>query len=343
MTDHERSLVHLPPRAVAAASDLAARTLAERDERSLAPTMRTLLVDASDPSCYGTIGEAVEAALPGDRVLVRPGHYRRVGAHRQAPSASRAMASATSIVVEGPDQPAFVLAADGASVRGLTATGGRAWPDDEDEQGAEDSERVIQPPPSCACPPRLWCQAWWYATVERWAFWCPSPPAPTIKDSDIHGNAAAQSGWTSLPRPRSSATRSTGDNGGPSWMMRLRRTDDHGQRHRGKQVVRHLGEGLRHAHHPRQRHPRERVVRHLVSDSAKPTIRDNDIRENEGDGIWVSDSAKPCSRATTSTRTKGTASTYGTPPRPPLAAMASTRTSRDAASQVHGFHRTHGA
>ena len=39
-------------------------------------TDKQLIVDANDPSCFATIGEAIEDAVDGEKITIRPGEYR---------------------------------------------------------------------------------------------------------------------------------------------------------------------------------------------------------------------------------------------------------------------------
>ena len=132
MSETEPALVRLAPRAVAAASSLAERTLAERERRTVATAVRTLLVDPAISTCYSTISGAVDGARPGDRVLVRPGRYRESVRIAQAIDV-RGQGDRETIVVEGTEGPAFVVSADGVHLAGLTCEGGREFDDEADE------------------------------------------------------------------------------------------------------------------------------------------------------------------------------------------------------------------
>ena len=87
----------------------------------------TYLVAQDGSGDFATIGAAVAAASDGDRVLVRPGRYVESVVLDKAVSIE-GDGDRAAIVVDGRDLPAFHVLADGASLRGLTLTGGRPCP-----------------------------------------------------------------------------------------------------------------------------------------------------------------------------------------------------------------------
>ena len=75
---------------------------------------RTLVVDASDPTAFATITEAVAAAHDGDRVLVRPGRYVESVVLDKAVSIE-GDGDRAAIIVEVQDLAAIHVLADGAA------------------------------------------------------------------------------------------------------------------------------------------------------------------------------------------------------------------------------------
>lgn len=133
--DRKREIIIPPASVLAVASRLAERTLTARAARAdigpggAAPTElarvrgRTLVVGSAESGAYPTIGDAVEEARDGDRILVRPGTYDEsitvnhsidiVGdGHRDA------------IVVQFDGAPCFVLAGASGRIANLTVRGG---------------------------------------------------------------------------------------------------------------------------------------------------------------------------------------------------------------------------
>ena len=258
--------------------------LAEQ-ERLLAEltTVRTLVVDPSDPACHRTVGAAVEASRPGDRVLVRPGHYRESVIVAKA-LGIEGDGERETIVVEGPDGAGFWLRADGASLRGLTVEGGREWPRTTSRSsGSRSRRRTAGGTPVWPClrmPPWRRCSS---AVGGPAASGCRTPRPPPSAATTSTRTGAAASGWRTSRSPPSATTTST-------------RT---GSRHRGVGLrIPHRSAtttstrtgsaswcGLRIPHRQRQRHPRERAWRHLGVGLREPTIVRNDIHENRSSGI----------------------------------------------------------
>ena len=93
---------------------------------------RTLIVDASDPAAFQEIDDAVSAAEAGDRVLVRPGTYRRCVVVDRAVTIE-ADGPAGSVILEPVGGEALGIEAAGTRVVGLTirpafaGNDGRSW------------------------------------------------------------------------------------------------------------------------------------------------------------------------------------------------------------------------
>ena len=143
----------------------------------------TLVVDPSDPTAYATIGEAVAAAHDGDLVLVRPGRYvesvvldKAIGIEGDGDRAA--------ILVEGPSLPAFHVLTDGASLRGLTLTGGRPLPEEGETVPPGDRWQL-----SCLA---LFADATATDLViadgAATGIAVGDSATPTISDNEVHGN-----------------------------------------------------------------------------------------------------------------------------------------------------------
>ena len=284
MTDSERALAHLPVRALEAASSLAARTLAQREHRALAPAVRTLVVDSADPACYTTIGAAVTEAQTWDRVLVRPGHYVESVRVDKA-IVIEGEGDREAIVVEGPDLPAFVLSADKASIRGVTVTGG---PDHDNSASKEDFWRFA------AMVVTADVLVTDVAVRNEWTdgISVSHSSAPTIRGNDIHrcegtGIAVFDSSTPTIAgNDIHENTFGIGVMDGSAPLVKgndIRENDDEGLSVAGSAAPTITGNDI-HAN---------KWGGIWVLDSAAPTITGNDIHGNGHHGLWVTDSAAP--------------------------------------------------
>ena len=116
VTDPGHALVASAPSALAPASRLAARTLAERAERR-----RTLTVGSGG---YGTITEAVDAARDGDTVVIMPGRYEETVIIEGKSITVRGDGEPGTVVVGLDEHPAFILLGTATTLRRLTIGGG---------------------------------------------------------------------------------------------------------------------------------------------------------------------------------------------------------------------------
>jgi len=93
------------------------------------PAAREIVVDPSDPAAFAEIDDAAAVAEDGDRILVRPGTYRRPVVVDRAVSI-RGDGPRGAILLEPVGGEALGFAASGASVTGLTIRPARAGNDD---------------------------------------------------------------------------------------------------------------------------------------------------------------------------------------------------------------------
>ena len=133
--DRSREIVTAPSLGLSVASRLAERTLTARAARSAltdreaVPSVltsapgRTLIVGSDEPGAYFTIGEAVEEARDGDRILVRPGTYdESITVNRSIDIVGDGDRGA--IVVQFDEAPCFVLAGASSLIANFTVRGG---------------------------------------------------------------------------------------------------------------------------------------------------------------------------------------------------------------------------
>lgn len=123
--DRSKSLVPQGPTSLSPISQLAERTLAERVEKALAVSARTLVVG---PDGYATISAAVDAARDGDTILVRPGRYMESVVIEGKTITVQGDGEREAIMVGWDQGPAFTLVGTRSTLARLTIVGGSPRP-----------------------------------------------------------------------------------------------------------------------------------------------------------------------------------------------------------------------
>ena len=123
------------------------------------------------------------AAQEGDRVLVRPGRYVE-SVVLDKPVTIEGDGDRAAVLVEGPSLPAFHVLADGASLSGLTLTGGRPLPEEGETVPPGDRWQL-----SCLA---LFADATATDLViadgVATGIAVGDSASPTISDNEVHGN-----------------------------------------------------------------------------------------------------------------------------------------------------------
>jgi F-box protein 11 len=160
----------------------------------------TLIVDQTGAGQYRTISEALDAALPGERILVHPGHYRE-SLVLNKPVALIGTGPKASIIIEGIHDSSLRVRTSEATVRGLTlcykSVSKPAHVVDirEGQLLLEDCD-ISSQSPSCACifmqnadsnPTIRRCRVHDSATE---GIVCDQEAKGTIEDCEIFGNRA---------------------------------------------------------------------------------------------------------------------------------------------------------